>query len=195
MATSAKASVVTDIRVGVGEWLRFPDSVLAPNPSDPSKLCMLRLSHADTCKAAIAGRRQPAFDLWSMVVVCAPPVPGVDFRNRDVSGKLVSLSGAHACFRGIERPLAEDDDGRDVLAYVLRPHFFYEYDPNMVSVASKIPVPRGLVFVVYVRLTESRGLDQSGMVGTITHWSFVEADANDPKLPVNHASRYRARLW
>jgi len=122
-----------------------------------------------------------------------PPVPGVDPRNRDCPGQLTSLREASACFRGIERPLAEDDDGSDVLAYVLRPRFFYEYDPNMVSVALKMPVPLGVVFVAYVRLHKETVA--SGTLGVLTHWGFVESDSVQPKLPVDHSSRYRTRLW
>jgi len=192
---ASKATAVSDIRSAQGEWLRFPDFVRAPSPFDRLTLCTLKISHNDTCKAARAGRRQPAFDLWGIVLGSPPPVPGVDARNDFIAGALTSIKEAHACFRGIERPLAEDDDGRNVVAYVLRPRFFYEYDPNMVSVALKVPVPRDVVFVVYARLIDEKDVVSSGPVGVITHWGFVEADRSDPRLPVNHSSRYRERLW
>lgn len=193
--TAARNGVVTDIRNAHGEWLRFPNSVRAPSPFDQLTLCTLKISHHDTCRAARAGRRQPAFDLWGVVLGNPPPVPGIDARNDPLPGPLTSIAEAHACFRGIERPLAEDDDGWDVVAYILRPRFFYEYDPNMVSVALKVPVPRGVVFVVYARLANEKDVVASGVSGVITHWDFVEADSADPKLPVNHSSRYRERLW
>jgi hypothetical protein len=91
--------------------------------------------------------------------------------------------------------LAEDDDGANVAAYVLRPRYLYEYDPNMVSVALKVPVPRGVVFVVYSRLADAKTVVASGQTGVITHWDFVEADNANPKLPVNYSTRYRERLW
>jgi hypothetical protein len=178
-----------------GEWLRFPAFVRAPSPFDRLTPCVLEISHNDTRRAARAGRRQPAFDLWSMIIGCAPPVPGVDARNAPLPGALISIADAHACFRGIERPLAEDNDGGDVVAYALRPRFFYQYDPNMVSVALKVPVPRDVVFVVYARLFDANKVVASGPIGVITHWDFVEADRADPKLPVHHSSRYRNRLW
>jgi hypothetical protein len=62
------------------------------------------------------------------------------------------------------------------------------------SVALKVAVPQDVVFVVYVRLNN---LDDNpkAMVGTVTHWGFVEADKDDPTLPIEHSSRYRTRLW
>jgi hypothetical protein len=186
---------VSKVREAPGEWLRFPSSVRAPSPFDRITLCTLAISSNDTRKAALAGRRQPTFDLWSIILGNPPPVPGVGARNDLISGALTSIAEAHACYRGIERPLAEDDDGSNVVAYVLRPRFFYEYDPNMVSVALKVPVPRGVVFVAYARLADPKGVVASGEAGVITHWGFVEADSADPKLPVNHSSRYRDRLW
>ena len=194
-SAAAKLGIPSNIRTVHGEWLRFPEIVHAPSPFNRVELCTLKISRNDTLKAARAGRRQPAFDLWGIVLGNPPPVPGVDARNDLQPGALTSIAEAHACFRGIERPLAEDDDGSNVIAYILRPRFFYEYDPNMVSVALKVPVPRGVVFAVYVRLIDTNKVVASGPIGVITHWGFVEADNADPKLPVNHASRYRAQLW
>jgi hypothetical protein len=178
-----------------GDWLRVPSSLQAPSPFDRSIFCRLKISHNDIRKAARAGRRQLVFDLWGMILGSPPPVPGVGARNDLIPGPLTSIADAHACFRGIQRPLSEDNDGRDVIAYVLRPRFFYEYDPDMVSVALKVPVPSDLVFVVYARLYDPDSIAASGPIGVITHWGFVEADRADRKLPVKHASRYRTRLW
>jgi hypothetical protein len=130
-----------------------------------------------------------------MVLGYDPPVPGVGARNDLIPGELTSIAEAHACFRGIERPLAEDNDGSDVVVYILRPRFFYEYDPNMVSVALKVPVPRGIIFATYVRLIDSDKIARTSPAGTITHWGFVESDRADPRLPINYETRYRTRLW
>jgi hypothetical protein len=121
-------------------------------------------------------------------------VPGVERRNDPASDDLIPLVQAHACFRGIERPLAEDDDGANVVAYVLRPRFFYEYDPNMVSLAQRVPVPRDLVFITYARLLDQTG-EPGEPVGVITHWGFVEADPKNLRLPINSTTRYREQLW
>jgi hypothetical protein len=194
-SANQRSGIVIDTGPSPGDWLRFPNSIHAPSPFDRSVLCRLKISQNDTRKAARSGRRQPAFDLWSMILGSPPPVPGVSARNDLIPGALISIAEAHACFRGIRRPLSEDNDGRDVIAYILRPRFFYEYDSNMVSVALKVPVPRDLVFVVYARLFQSDNIAAPEPIGVITHWGFVEVDNADPKLPVKHASRYRTRLW
>ena len=194
-ASSQTREVIVDRPSTPGDWLKFPNIAHAPSPFDRQTLCRLKISHADTRKAARAGRRQPAFDLWSMVLGYDPPVPGVGARNDLIPGELTSIAEAHACFRGIERPLAEDNDGSDVVVYILRPRFFYEYDPNMVSVALKVPVPRGIIFATYVRLIDSDKIARTSPAGTITHWGFVESDRADPRLPINYETRYRTRLW
>ena len=192
---SSRRAVPAEAKPSIGSWLQFPSTIPAPSPFDRNRLCKLRLSTNDVRKAARAGRRQPAFELWSGVIGCPPPVPGVDRRNSPGPLDLSPLIGAHACFRGIERPLAEDDDGSNVIAYVLRPRFFYEYDPNMVNLALRVPVPRDLVFVTYARLLEQDG-EGDEPVGVITHWGFVEADPKtNLRLPINSATRYRERLW
>jgi hypothetical protein len=182
------------VQEGAGAWLVLPETVEARSEADSAIPCIYRLGTADAIKMARALRRQPIFELWSCVLGNPPPVPGCRHRNRNVAGKLTRLKEAHALFKGIERPLAEDDDGANVLAYVLKPKFMYAYDPDMVSVALKIPVPQDVVFVVYVRLNNPDD-NSRAVIGTITHWGFVEADPNDPTLPVEHSSRYRTRLW
>jgi hypothetical protein len=174
--------------------LQLPKAVLARSPHNRDVICTLSLATKDLQKAAKAGRRQPMYELWSVILGSPPPVPGVEHRNNPGADDLTSLMEAHACFRGIERPLAEDDDGAKVVAYVLRPRFFYEYDPDMVSLALRVPVPRDLVFVTYARLLGEGG-KTGELVGVVTHWGFVEADPRNLRLPVNSSTRYRERLW
>jgi hypothetical protein len=195
MGSVPKPLVVAPIASAVGQWLQFPDSMLAPSPQDRTKLCKLKIAQNDVRKLARAGRRQAAFELWSIVLGQIPPVPGVERRNTPHPDDLTSLRDAHACFRGIKRPLAEDDNGDHVFAYILRPHFLYEYDPSMVSVASKVPVPRNVVFVTYVRFNRQFSEGISEPQGTVTHWGFVESDPKALFLPVNYASRYRTKMW
>lgn len=191
---SIKRTAPTELKSSVGGWLQIPTSVHARSPFDPNSLCKLELSTNDARRAARVGRRQPVFELWSGVIGRPPPVPGVEQRNNPEPNDLISLIQAHACFRGIERPLAEDDDGTNVVAYVLRPRFFYEYDPNMVSLALRVPVPRDLVFVTYARLLKLTS-EPGEPLGVVTHWGFVEADPKNLRLPINSATRYREQLW
>jgi hypothetical protein len=114
---------------------------------------------------------------------------------------LSSLSDASACFRGIRRPAGEDDSGWDRLAYVSHPRWYFRYRAHLACVAELVAVPLDLVFVTYVRLdfpneTEnSRASNDVPIPGVVTHWQFVECDANDRTLPVDHSRRYRKRLW
>jgi hypothetical protein len=181
-------------------WLDFPATIGAPSPFDKTCLCSFRIGREDTLKAARAGRRQPAFQLWSVVIGKAPPVPNVTWhKNFPSDAGLTRLGEAHACFKGLQRPLAEDDDGSSVLAYILKPRFYYAfdsgYDGAMVCVARKLVAADDLVFAAYIRLDEPCGGAGISPKGVLTHWGFVEADANDPELPVNYRSRYEKRLW
>jgi len=194
MAKVTKLTLAERPVSGTGEWLRFPDAITALAPEDRNQVCAYKIGRDDTLKAARAGRRQPAFQLWSVVLGHPPPVPGVEYRNRPEPNELTSLVEAHACFRGIERPLAEDDEGSNVVAYVLRPKVFYEYTADMVCTATKVTVPPGFVFVAYAKLVEPDGVPRA-VRGVLTHWGFVEADEATPELPVNYATRYRVRLW
>jgi hypothetical protein len=107
---------------------------------------------------------------------------------------LITLVEAHACFRGIRRALAEDDNGENVAAYILQPRFFYEYRANLASTAVKLTVPAGLLYVVYARLDMPWDV-QNATVEVVTHGGFVEPDPDNPSLPIDHASRYAAKLW
>jgi hypothetical protein len=193
--TAAPNPNVVSIKPSVGGWLQFPKTIAARSPLDRAQVCTFRVAETDLRKAVRAGRRQPIMEFWSVVVGSPPPIPGVDHRNRETLGDLASLKDAYACFRGIRRPVAEDDDGENVLAYVVHPSFFYEFDANMTSPALKVPVPRGLVFVVYVRLDGAYNSIPQGTIGTITHWGFVEADKTNVRLPINFGTRYQTRLW
>ncbi|HEX4197587.1 MAG TPA: hypothetical protein VHZ26_09095 [Caulobacteraceae bacterium] len=173
------------------DWLAFPQTIHIRSPEDRGTFCRVRVSLGDILKAAGAHRRQPAYEFWSILNRSAPPVP---HQESDPDAGLIGISDAHACFQGIKRPIAADNDGAAVLAYVLKPTFFYVYElRSPIVLTLKEPVPNDLVFMAYVRLDEpSLG---SGVRGVLTHWQFVEADPADLRLPVNFRNRYTKRLW
>jgi hypothetical protein len=177
-----------------GAWLAFPTTIQAPSPEDRAVLCDLNLGFADAVTMARIGRRQLTLEMWSIILGVEPPVIGCAHRNKKTKGELTKLADAHALFKGIKRPLADDDNGSEVMAYVLKPNFMYENNADMVSVALKVVVPQDVVFVVYARLSNG-GDGPNGARGTVTHWHFVEADPVSPMLPVDYSSRYRIRLW
>ena len=177
-------------------WLDFPPTVVARSPFDKGAICRFRMSREDAMKAAAAHRRQPIWELWSIVLGEPPPVPNVKTWGLNVPAEegLITLVEAHACFRGICRALAEDDNGENVVAYILKPRFFYGYVTNLVSTAVKHATPEGLLFAVYARLDMPWDA-QGATVGVVTHGGFVESDPANPLLPEDHASRYTERLW
>ena len=176
------------------EWLEFPRTLLAKSPHDPAKRAHFRVSKEAVAKGAKVGLRQPIFDFWSGLRGVPPPVPNVASLGVTSEG-LSKLVDAHACFCGIRRPLAEDDAGDHVLAYVLRPKYLFQYEPGMVCVVKRREIPAGLVLVAYVRLDEPCAVGPPDIKGVLTHWQFVQADARDPSLPVDHENRYIRRLW
>lgn len=172
-------------------WTDFPDVVQARSPADRDQHVLFRVARTDIEKALRANRRQPAFDMWSALFGCPPPVPNVETPKAG----LTSLMDAHACFEGVRRPWAEDDNGERCLAYILKPEFLYRYEPSLVRVAKMVAVPGDLVYVAHIRLDLPHEAQPPATRGVFTHGAWVEVDPNDPLLPMDHASRYTARRW
>ena len=92
--------------------------------------------------------------------------------------------------------MGEDDGGTNVVIYVLRPRFHYVYEPHMVTLAHRRPVPADVVFACYVRLDVPYDEEATGSGGVVTHWQFVEAEVDGGDLlPIGHRDRYDVRLW
>ncbi len=175
-------------------WLAVRQTVLGRAHFDRTLPVFFRLALHDVKKGLAARRRQPIFDLWSVVIGEPPPVNNVEYSGKPT---LISLSQAHACFQGIRRPIGEDDDGDNVVAYILRPREHYVYRADMVTVAHLKPVPGDLAFVCYVRLDLPEQHDGVGTKGVITHWQFVDGEIGPggDVLPVGYDQRYKKRLW
>lgn len=178
-------------------WLTFPTFVAAPAPYDRTQTCQFRLPPHDAHKASVNGRQQIIMQLWSIVLGAPPPVMNVESYTPNLPAKegLTDLKRAHACFQGIERKMADDNEGEKVLVYVLKPAFFYEFQYEMACMARKRPVPDDLIFAVYVRLDRLYANGGSAINGAVSHWHFIEADPAAPMLPRDHGSRYRRRHW
>ncbi|MBB3382399.1 hypothetical protein FHX12_001062 [Rhizobium sp. BK609] len=183
-------------------WIEVPQTIICPSPENHSEPTTFRIAGANVRKALDAGNRQPLLDLWCLVHGQIPPVNNALTRwgNSDVPASLCSMSSAHACFRGIKRPLGDDDQGYDVYAYVTKPGVRFKYAPSMGCVIEAVTVPSDLVCVIYVRMDYPYGRHHpSGKStpmsrGIVTHWEVVEADENG-LLPIDHKQRYRRRLW
>tara|TARA_R100000365_G_scaffold2998_2_gene9323 strand:- start:1482 stop:1919 length:438 start_codon:yes stop_codon:yes gene_type:complete len=144
------------------------------------------------------GRRQKVFELWSGVLGKAPPVSGI---GRHLPIGLTSLAHAHACFRGLKRPVSDDKNGFDCFAFIIQSKVIFTPVGDMVCCAEPHIVPDDLLFAVYVRMDYPQGrpnafsANLAQPVGIVTHWEFLERDPDDEKLPVDHKNRYRKHLW
>ncbi len=178
--------------------LRLPQTVLGPSPFAPAMRVRYRIAEGDVRRALDNHRRQPALDLWSMVIGQLPPLPGVSrYADLEKELKRQSLENAHAAFRGVRRPVGDDPNGFDHVVFITNPsvHFFYE--PDMVCLIKPGEIPDDVVLATYVKLDFPEGRPTAArqkvsVGGVITHWELIERDGN---LPVRSTERYRRQLW
>jgi hypothetical protein len=184
-------------------WQDLPSTVLGRSPFSREQLCRYRFAQHDLRKDAQQKKYQPFFSAWSLVLGRLPPVPNASRLGSQLqSCPLTSLEDAHACFRGVKRPIADDNHGFDVFAFITKPKFYAKYAPGMVCQVALAPVPSDLVFVTYVRIDHNAGgrkrlRSEPGarLTGIVTHWGLVEACPLNPDLPIDHEERYRTRVW
>lgn len=184
-------------------WQLLPQIVTGRHPLFKDRLVGFRLSQSSIVKSLQMGRRQPLFDAMSMVVGRAPNVPNISrWSGPDTGVPLTPLAKAHACFRGMKRPIGEDDRGFDTFAFVTKPQWAYKACVSLVCAVEPYRVPNDVVFVTYVRLDHpfsaprmTRHTDELPVKGIITHWGFVETEPGDNNLPIGAAERYRQRIW
>jgi len=184
-------------------WLDFPQTVIGRSPFEKNRPTFFRFAKQGVQKALDEGRRQPIFDAWSMVLGKLPPIPNVSrLELRLAACPLVSILEAHACFRGVKRPVGVDDRGFDMVVMITRPKWFVRNHTSMVCMGDLSPVPEDLIFATFVRLDQPNSgryginIDTSAIKGVITHWQFIEADnSSGEPLPVEHRERFRKRLW
>ena len=100
------------------------------------------------------------------------------------------------------RPLASDDSGFDVFAYVHKPAYTYQYVPSMSHCIVPLKLPVDVVFVTYMKLDYPEGRPygkdaflKTPVQGIVTHWDFVESDSTDSTLPIDFGGRFRQRMW
>lgn len=178
--------------------LRLPQTVVGPSPFSKSLRGTYRISEAEVRKALSNNRRQPALDLWSMVLGELPPMPNVSRYSATVPMlKQQALPHAHAAFRGVRRPVGDDTRGFDHVVFITKPCVHFIYEPDMVCMVKPQEIPADVVLATYVKLDFPDGRPNSArskvaINGIITHWELVESDG---LLPVQSSERYRKRLW
>jgi len=115
-------------------WLELPD-VLAPSPNDKAVLIQLSISPEFVNKNAYIKRRTPIFQLWTHVIGEQPPINNISREFIKDPPTLMTLGSATALFMGVKRPYHDDDDGKEVGVYVLKPTRTLRYEPDMACVA------------------------------------------------------------
>ena len=172
------------------DWLKFPETVNARSPFDRNERCLFRIARPDLQKLAEADRRQPVYDLWSNVIGKPPPVSG---SVEPPNGQLKTLWNAHACWRGIERPCGDDDNGENHVAYCINATVTYKFEAKPpATYARLITIPNTVVFVVFAKLDEP---SNHLIKGVLTHWQFIQMDVNNASVPLGHDVRFAKRLW
>ena len=201
---SGKFQVISGGGASPPHWRDVPSTVLARSVQHRELAAFYRVAQSDVHKALALNKRQPLLDLWSCVIGEVPPFPNANARWGSLVGKgtLTSMADATACFRGLKRPLSDDDRAFDCYAFVSKPKKRFIYEPSTVCSVKLVDVPDDLVHIAYVRCDypagrPRRGDDQqdSSSVGVVTHWHFVEADPTNPELPIDFRDRYRQRIW
>lgn len=89
-----------------------------------------------------------------------------------------ALQNCRCIFRGVRDDEADvDDDGW--LCYVASPGRAYDW-----KTGNQVPPWPDEVFLVY--LTDER---------VVYHWCWVKCDPDDPRLPIDHRSRFREQIY
>jgi hypothetical protein len=184
-------------------WRDIPSTVLARSTSNRDLAAIYRVAQDDVQKTLNVNRKQPLLDLWSAVVGEIPPFPNAasKWSGQFKRSPLVSMADAYACFRGLKRPMGNDDRGFDCYAFVSKPTHRFVYEPSLACCIKLIDVPSDLVHITYVRCDHPVGrtrvseVDSVASIGVITHWHFVEADPLNTNLPIDYRNRYRQRIW
>jgi hypothetical protein len=184
-------------------WLDVPATAIGRSWTGSSSIRSYRIAQGDARKAITRGLRQPILNLWSLVLGEVPPVPQFErYAHLLPQLKAGAFSSAHACFRGVKRPVGEDDNGYDTIIFVTKPSVMFGYDPSLACVIKPIEIPSDMLFVTYARLDypdqplRNLRTGNGPTDGIITHWGMVEAGRGDAGLlPIDFKERYRRQLW
>ncbi|MDP3406740.1 hypothetical protein [Bosea sp. (in: a-proteobacteria)] len=181
-------------------WRDLPNIVIGRSPFGRDQPGLYRFAQHDLQKDIENCKYQPVFSAWSLIFGRVPPLPNASKITQQLDTRpLMSIRDAHACFRGLKRPLADDNHGFDVYSFITKPEFYVRHKPALACQGEIAPVAAGLVFVTHVRIDvvgRSRHKQEaSSASGVITHWGFVEASPNEPLLPIDFEERYRKQAW
>jgi len=135
--------------------------------------------------------------MWSHIVGEMPPInnayhyPQIHYPD----AVLNSIQHAHACYKGVKRPLNKEDDGGDVYVYIISTPQTVEWKSDMACNVALVDSPPNTVFTVHVRPASALQIEAAGLWGAATKWEFVDADAERPTLPDAYGTRYSETVW
>lgn len=173
-----------------------PPTVTGPSPHSRSERLTFLASDDLTGARSRNFRHTPLFMFWAHIVGQLPPINAVGYlAESDPTPSLLTLDDAVACFQGIERPHLKEDNGDNVVVYVLKPQVTIEYAASMACLARSVKPSVPYALTVQMVLAEALHITPKGIHGIITRIEAVACDGNDPNLPVEYGTRYRRRCW
>lgn len=173
-----------------------PPPVNAPSPDNQSEAVAYDISNDITSRDSPNFQLTPIFQVWSHLHGQVPPIKNVSILEFDeVKPTLQTLHDATSCFKGINRPINKQENGNEVVTYVLKPETTVEYEPRMGAPIRANILGDGYVLTVQIVLKPSLQLEGNNIRGRVTRIEIVESDAANDSLPKNHKDRYGDRLW
>jgi hypothetical protein len=177
-------------------WLS-PPNVDAPSPDDPGANIRLGMSESYIKRHAETMRVSPVYWLWVHAVGELPPINNVSRVMKGLAPPtLTKLGQSVACFRGVNRPYDDDENGHSVVVYVLNPTVTIEFEKDMACMAKAMKVPVNTALTVQARLRKSLQAQGETVDGIITRVEFVVGvEEGNLVLPRDYATRYSEDLW
>jgi hypothetical protein len=173
-----------------------PPLVSAPSYLDRSQTMTLGISDDMTGARSRNFRHTPLFMFWAHIVGQLPPINAIQLlAESNPTPTLLTLNDARACFQGIQRPHLLEDNGDNVLVYVLRPTVTLEFATSMACLARAVRPAVPFVLTVQVVLADALQNSATHVDGIITRIEAVESDPHEADLPVDYGTRYRRRCW
>ena len=179
------------------EWLKFPLGIEARSPLDQNSKIFWRIDPTTVIEAfRDNNRKEPMLELLSIVLGVTPPILGASsYLAKEKNIRLIGLSDAHACFRGVNRPVGDDLTGANTLAYVVKVRHCFTFNDDSFCPVKLLRLPPDVVLIVYVSMDPAYDEKNANLTGVITHWSLVETQPSDAMLPVDFEKRFASRIW
>ncbi len=173
-----------------------PPNIDAPDFRDRGQRICLGVSDDITGRRTPHCRKTPLFMVWAHAIGRLPPIHAISqLEASSPTPTLLSLDDATACFLGIKRPHLREDNGDNVVTYVLKPTVSIEFSSSMACLARAVMPPTPFVITMQVVLNQSLQEQRDHVAGIITRVEPMGCDLMDPTLPVEYQTRYGTRCW